>query len=309
MHGVRIIALFALVAPAVCGFGPALTACGTMEMWFYYADAGADADNDQDAGPDGGEGCPPEACTGRTLQWDGPTWLWSGPVDQAPNCPPGPDGSVNPAWEGNADLVAPLACEPCRCDPSIGSCTLPSVLTASTVACGQPGGTSISFDAPMPWDGMCDNTTQVPAGAVNSLTIQPLIAVEEGCAPRLPRVPALTPPVVPPSWKTLARSCHGQGWSPCGDPLGTCIPKDIVPPPGFRLCISREGDLPCNTADWPDKLPLFYEDVEDARTCSECTCGPPVGSMCTARLSVYANNDNTCRGLLPRLCGVWSDST
>lgn len=300
--GVRCAALLAL----------GLVGCGTTDLWWYscpepdrghlasdgthdpchYKDQDAGAD---DAGPDTGEGCPPNECVKRTWHWEGPIWLWFGPVAEAPACPPGPTGPVAPAWEGNRDLVYEPRCETCTCEPSTGSCILPSALTASTVACNQSGGTSISFDAPMSWDGTCDSTNSIPAGAVSSLTIPPLTVMDEGCAPSLLHVPRLIPPVVPVSWKTLARACHGQGWLPCGNPLGTCIPPDALPPSGFRLCIAKSGDENCDDPEWPE-YQVFYKGFEDGRQCSECTCDPPTGSMCTARLSVYANTDNACSG-------------
>lgn len=297
-RGVRLVVGFVLVAVAVGGV--MLSACGTSEEWLYTcdhpdhplpSDIGPDGRQDpchrQDAGAeaDVGKWCPPDACVGRPAEWDGPWLFWYGPSGEEPDCPYG--GRDGVAWEGGKDL-APLECASCSCGPSVGSCGLPSVLTASTNACTQPGGTSISFDAPMSWDGKCDNMNPIGPGVVQSLTTAPLTIQQEGCTPG----PIVTRDVVPPKrWGTFARVCHGQALS-CGDPAMTCLP----PNPAFLRCISLSGDNPCPGDEiWPSsERHVFYADVDGQGKCSACTCGPPQGSLCTALLSTYRSSD--CSG-------------
>lgn len=239
---------------------------------------------------DAGGGCAVGACTETPLHWDGPTLLWSGPAGQAPECPTGPTGI---AWEGHADLVAPNECEACTCEPPTGSCTLPSTLMASTTDCGNfLGGVHKSFDAPAPWDGHCDTAAQVPAGVATSLKIEPLTLVENGCMPG----PPVAAKVVSSYWATDARACHGPGFLPCLDTQSACTP--IEDPPKFRVCVTHEGEHDCPS--YPGAVfteqHIFYEGAKDDRQCSACTCGPPMGSLCTAMVSVYAGG--MCGGLI-----------
>jgi hypothetical protein len=285
-RAVTFFTLVTLLALAMCGFGSTLAACDTRVMWFRYADAGADAD--VDGGADAGQVCDIGECIKRPSGWDGPLWAWIGPnpaligSEEAPNCPLGDSDR-----EGYTDLAAPEECAQCSCLPSTGSCELPSKLTASTDICGA-GTPTIPFDAPASWGGTCDATIQVPTGVAKSLTIAPLTVTQESCAV------GLDPPaagVVTPYWKTLARTCVGDDWDECGGPHWYCIDKSQAPFPGARLCVLQSGRSleDCN-ADWPEKYVLHQQGIDDERKCTECTCAPPLGSMCTALLSVYENS-------------------
>ena len=243
------------------------------------ADAGADAE------------CPEGDVVHVPLGWDGPTRLWFGPEGQAPDCPYGPSSM---SYEGHADLVASNDCDACSCGTPTGSCALPSTLTASTTTCGTPGGTSTSFDAPSSWDGSCDGTTHTPAGAAFSLTIGALAMTGDECAPS----PPTAAKVVPPSWKTYARTCEGKEWAP-GPVWRSVCSSDMEPlPPDFRMCVFHDGEKPCPPpADTTfTEQHIFFAGLQDDRQCSACTCGPAVGSICTATLSIFKGADLTCSG-------------
>ena len=220
--------------------------------------------------------------------WDAPSLLWIGPEDQAPECPLGP---MTIGYEGRTDLVAPNLCESCSCELPTGSCALSSTLTASNSICGKPGAPT-SFNAPDPWDGQCDSTTQVPQGVAHSLTIAPLLMTENGCASG-PTIPAK---IFSLHWDTFARACD-MDW-----PLGPlqrslCLPNNPIPP-GFELCIFQNGENDCPTEPGNvfTEQHVFYKGVEDDRQCSACTCGAPTGSACTATISINKGNDLTCSG-------------
>lgn len=224
--------------------------------------------------------------------WEEPFWLWFGPEDEAPECP---HGAVSTAFEGHADLVAPNACEACTCEPPTGSCALPSTITASTTKCGDfSNGMLTSFDPPTVWDGTCDGTEQLPGGAAHSLTIGPLGMTEDGCAPG-PTIPAK---VISWHWQTFGRACDGKGWVPGALEHSVCIPDTDRASPDFRLCILHEGerDCPAFKHNVFTEQHVFFEGVDDKRACSECTCGPLMGSMCTATISFYKGSDLTCDG-------------
>jgi hypothetical protein len=226
------------------------------------------------------------------IGWAGPTRLWVGPEEEAPECP---YGAASTSYEGHTDLFAPTACEPCACEPPTGSCALPSTLTVSTLACNIPGGSTASFNAPDPWDGLCDSTTQVPQGVAHSLTIDPLTMMENGCASS-PIAPAK---VISSHWQTFARACDGKGWTMGELSQIICIPPDDPTPPGFSLCVFQNGERDC-----PNEVPgnvfterhVFYQGVKDDRECSACSCGPPTGSACSAAISIYKGGDLTCSG-------------
>jgi hypothetical protein len=61
-------------------------------------------------------------------------------------------------------------------------------------------------------------------------------------------------------------------------------------PPDFSMCIYHEADVSCPDA-YPDKH-LVYAGFDDQRACSPCACSAPVGSSCSAALSVF--KDGAC---------------
>ena len=148
-------------------------------------------------------------------EWGSPSWAWMGPEDQAPACP---EGVISVSYEGHADSVAPVLGEVCTCDPPTGSCALPSTISASTTACDTPGGAKTSFNAPSPWDGSCDGTTQAPGGSARSLTVDPIVMTENGCASGTP-IPAR---VAPRHWNKFARMCD-IGLSPGSIERSACL--------------------------------------------------------------------------------------
>jgi len=237
----------------------------------------------QDA--DAGSGCAVGEFVHWQNGWEAPSLLWIGPEDQAPECPLGP---MTIGYEGRTDLVAPDACEPCTCEPPTGSCALPSTFKVQAEVCGPQGAPPIYWNAPVPWGGLCDGTTQVPGGKAYSVKIDPLTMTENGCAPG-PTIPAK---VISLHWNTFARSCD-MPW-PMGPLQRTiCLPDDQIPP-GFAMCIFKDGENDCPTEPGSvfTEQHFFYKGVEDDRQCSACTCGPPEGSACTATISIYTNS--TC---------------
>jgi hypothetical protein len=237
-----------------------------------------------------GPECPKkETCPGQCLpippvQWKDPILLWSGPEMMAPACPA--DRAAQMVYEGHADPVDPPECAACACEPPAGECELPSVLTASTGLCNEFG-LPYDFSGLDPTD--CNTDHGVPAmlGPM-SVAIAPLRITERGCQPVDPLPPLENGPT---SWQTYARGCRGIAFAPCSDPARLCVPTAEPPPEGFAQCIFREGDHEC-PEEYPDKR-VFYDGANDTRSCSACACGEPIGSVCSATVTVYGDTGCT----------------
>ena len=239
--------------------------------------------------------CPPkETCPGQCVAipafggWELAALLWMGPEQEAPECPA--DRSPVVGYQGYAapDPSDPPQCPTCTCEPPTGECGLPSALTVSAETCinDTPQANHIDFSGLDPDPTICNTDNPVLGNqGQQSVTIQPLTLTETGCQP-----PARPPPNDgTPSWTTFARACRAIP-SPCLDPSKVCVPAAPPPPPGFLQCIFRKGDNEC-----PDEYPtrhVFYDDVSDARDCSECSCAPPVGGVCSATVRIFA--DGSC---------------
>ncbi|MFO0759114.1 MAG: hypothetical protein U0359_21660 [Byssovorax sp.] len=283
-----------LVAAGACGVQEANVGdCGegrVADLAHLGSDGRPDPCHLQD--PPSAGGCAQGELVHWPADWEEPLWLWFGVEDQAPECP---HGAASTAFEGHADLVAPDECEACTCEPPTGACSLPTTITASTATCGAfSNGALTSFDPPPGWGGLCDGTKQLPGGAAHALTVGPLEMTEDGCAPG-PTIPAK---VISWHWQTFARACDGKGWSRGPIEHSMCIPDAHATTPDFRLCIFHEGEHDCPMLTHNDftEQHVFFQGVDDKRACSECSCGPPMGSVCTATISIYKGGDLTCSG-------------
>jgi len=282
--------------------GTLLVGCADGERNFYLTerDAGAPADagdggqggeggsmDDEDAGPSCNGQCVPLTPAG-FIQ---PMLLWMGPADQpVPACPA--DVAPVKQYTGHRQLVMPdTTCPACTCLPSTGSCGLPSSFTAYTSAgCDLPA-TETAFDAPADWDGSCSAANPIAAGAqcppgsgipcFHSLSSEPTSVIDDGCKADVEG--SETQPLPLPSWGQIGIACEGNpGCSTCGDAGLTCVASA----PGFRQCVHKEGDVVCPTEGYTDRF-VFYGGFQDERVCSECSCGPVEGSLCTAWAGIY----------------------
>lgn len=253
-----------------------------------------------DAGADASEDGPPPGCTGQCLPapplgWTAPVQLWFGEESGAPTCP-----EVAPAvgYEGRAELhAAPATCGACSCGPSGGECELPATLTASAASCASTNAITprTDFDPPASWDGSCSANEAIALDklcgsvkCVSSLTTAPLTLDEGGCASTSQPAPEA---LSPPAWSTFARACMGSVSGACESLGEVCTPASIIDGGvvGFRTCIFHGGDVACPSAGPYTDRHVFYTDYADSRGCSECGCGVPVGSACSAMLSVYTD--------------------
>ena len=256
-------------------------------------DAGTDA-----AVTDGGT----SSCSGSCeplppAGWDGPFLLSLSPEGTAPACPA--DAPVV-AYQGHDGLnVPPASCGACSCSAPSGTCAPPLSLATSSKPCGDLSGMTTPFDGPAAWDGSCtanDCISPAPSCAhpmsVQSLTAEPLILTEQGCTPLI----GVAQDASAPSWTTAVLACRGTPTLGllCSDPAKMCV--QAAAPPEFAMCIYHEADVSCPGA-YPEKH-LVYAGFDDQRACSACACSAPVGSNCTATLSVFKDAGCTAQQLL-----------
>jgi len=237
--------------------------------------------------------CPSGTCAPKSPQsWEGPVALYYGPQFQAPPCP---ETAPTLLFEGRPE-PDPVPCESCSCDPPVGACLPPTTWTVGASAC-YGGGVNTNFDAPPNWDGSCTTNVSIQQGqtcgaelCVQSLVVDPPMIVEQPCTPHgngdpMPEPAKLT---AGDPFGPFGRACTGDPWPPCGQE-SVCVSA----PPSFLTCVARSGDEPC-PAGWPVKH-LLYNEVDDQRTCTECTCSAPSGGSCTVFIGLH--EDSTCATL------------
>ena len=232
--------------------------------------------------------CPPppptETCRGQCvplppLDWERPALLWVGSKSEAPQCPS--DRAPVVGYTGYAELSPGNPCgDECECEAPTGECGF-SELRAHWGTCAAPVGMPIPFSAPAPWDGSCADG--ITLTEVHSLTAEPL-PMEETC--KVKKGPPSAPQYAPPRWGTVAFACVGYALEACLDPGTYCVPTAEPPPPGFRQCISKEGEHACPAGSSYKIQHVFFDGFDDLQGCSECSC-VPLGGDCSATVAIY----------------------
>lgn len=264
--------------------------CGSGDI-VYYPPGDTGGSGGSGGGTTSGDGV---ACAGQCVplgpgEWLGPMLLWMGKEGNEPACPS--TAPVN-GTKVFRDLNAPNSCGVCECAAPTGSCTLPATLTAAASTCADyaPGVPNTSFDASAAWSGDCSAGNGIPANqkcngvnCVQSLTIAPLTLTETSCGVSTTHIASKLPYV----WGAVAQTCHGLTSGSCASPSEICAP---AVEPGFEQCIAQFGDRECPKAY--SKKNVFYYGFEDTRDCTPCACSAPVGSTCSAFISVF--QDSAC---------------
>jgi hypothetical protein len=229
-------------------------------------------DNDQDGQPD----CADTDCVGRSTclptvpsDWTGPLTTTKRPasVDPAP-CASGSAPKRRYATTGN-----PVHCSTCECGAREGaSCTLGSVEIAS----GIPGNTTCAGVGPVSVGaascGEFDAPTDPPGLAVRAS----LNEVKGTCPPSGGSVDN-RPAIFQESYDTCPLAAGGLG---CG--TGTCVPLTTE----AQTCIVHTGvDASC-PAGWNTRI-LVFDDADDTRGCTPCTCEDPATVCGKAQLTLH----------------------
>ncbi|MBM4376786.1 MAG: hypothetical protein FJ095_17020, partial [Deltaproteobacteria bacterium] len=205
--------------------------------------------------------------------WFGPLALFEGPgVGAVPTCN-ADDGFPVLVADGFDGLAAQQAtCAACSCGAPKGvACNVASFQLFGADQCmGGGGGLTIAANTCVAFVSMTDPrsvrwATAPAAGGV--------------CIGK-----AAAPPKVPPlSWSTRMRACGAAALGAgCGGDV--CAPR---PAEGFApgACIAQAGDVPCPGPEYPLRQ-VYYRDVDDSRTCTDCDCTAPQGMTCTGALSL-----------------------
>ena len=225
--------------------------------------------------------CPDGECVPvPPIGWEGPVLLWVGPGAEAQPCP---DRAINIVYEGHADLHATGNCPPCECGPP--ACELPvGVIASSADVCPDDSGVLTAFDAPAGWDGGCVTPGTILDSAYASVTISSTTvrSCEPMAGPPVPAQGAI-------EWEVFARACKSADpLVACNDPSKYCAPTSAPPPPGFSQCVAKGGEHPQCPVGYPDRR-VFFAGISGELGCTDCLCGPPEGSDCSAVLTGYSD--------------------
>jgi hypothetical protein len=232
----------------------------------------ADAiDNDQDGQAD----CADPDCVGRSIclplvpsDWTGPLTTIKRPstVDAVP-CANGLPPKRRFVTKGN-----PVHCSSCACGDRQGaSCALASV----EVATGIPGNTSCQGVSPI-------DVGSATCGEFTAPTDPPGLAVRasldevKGSCPISGGVVDNRPPVFQESYDTCPLTAGGLG---CG--TGTCVPLTNE----AQTCIVHTGVDAFCPSGWNTRIVVF-DDADDLRGCSPCTCEDPASVCGKAKLEL-----------------------
>jgi hypothetical protein len=255
-----------------------------------------------DGGVDGGADGSISACTDGTCIVPPSAWapaiLASGRAIDELACP---ELAPVVAFEGWPEPTSAPECPACACDAPIGSCSISTTWTISSVACPNSDiGVKTTFDAPVGWDGTCNEEGAIVQGkqcggapCVASIAIDPPIIEESPCKPSGGLMP-LDPPklVAEGAFAPFSRACTAEPWPACGTSGAVCLPS---PSADFATCVQHTGDVPCPEG-WPDRH-LLYGYMDDQRSCSECACLPPAGGICVMKAHLYSGLGCTAQTL------------
>lgn len=237
---------------------------------------------DDGSTPDPQDAAPPNECGGSCVpeapeDFEGPFLTFIGGSD-APSCG-GAYDDEGPS--GGAGLVAPEAdCSACTCDSGgSGDC-------ADYVMLEAGGNNACSGGCPNSFNQACAAINIACLDDETSTRVRAVLPETAGsCAPS-----AQDPDIDPAAFAQLAHTCApdseltGAGCD--GD--GLCAPDG---PFDGQYCVTREGAHDCPDVGYSDRH-VFYGDIADTRSCSECSCD----RNCDYTVELFASDNTTCMG-------------
>ena len=189
-------------------------------------------------------------------------------------------------------------CSACGCaPPSDQACELKGDLDPNKAAnqpmqvsnqpCGQSATNLISLTVPDPWGGVCLHNEALPAGQTcaglscnkSISSLQPVVS-QGTCAPT-----GGVPDPDPPSWKFEGKACKAtKTGSGCSNGK-VCVPRADTPFDA-GVCVAKTGTDECPAGAY-QLAHTFYEDYDDTRDCTGCTCGTATGGTCKLTVHLY----------------------
>lgn len=271
----------------------------------------------QDGGTDAGSAvCPIGTCVPKIPEgWMGPATLHHGWDIEIPACP---EDSI--MMEGYGEPPPPT-CFECGCSTPKSVCGLSPEWTISSRGCDDfNAGVKWDFSPSPDWDGTCNGEKALPEGKLcgtegfcaKSISIAPpkVEQIDKSCAPFVKEPEEMPVPKL-----------HNNALSGGPDvPIGrVCIDKQAADLPTCGVnsenvcveiplnmaCVAREGDHACPEG-WPQKN-LYYQNIDDQRVCSECSCGPVEGASCTRKYQIFT--DGMCTPSAEYAALTYEDST
>lgn len=249
-----------------------------------------DCDNNADDDDDGDVDCADDDCDNRVCARNAPT-DWDGPVvlylDDLPDeCPNAFDDEL--ARGGLSAAGGDAECDTCSCSASSADCA-----TFLNFSFGYEDDCS-GVVCPSSVSASC---ISVPPGCLSGSTtayFEPkLPSGLDSCEPS-----GQTPSISDAEWQDEALACGTDGLE-----RGGCASGSVCAPPlpdGAALCIMRSGDRECPGSGPYTERTVFYTEIEDTRTCSDCECAQD----CDYTWYTFASADTTCETPLVTLDSV-----
>lgn len=243
-------------------------------------DSGVDSSLTPDAAPPAGcpLGCLPPPPGG----WTGPSAVWD---DESAKKPAGcPATYTLEEVESHRDMTAAPAV--CACAPGTNSgakCSANArVYTVSGTSCTTKAGfNTLTVDS---------NGCSTAVGTADNVIVLTPTFAQGTCSYKAPNV---TKPA--PVYGKETISCGLPQTAATCENRADCVATPIPEAPFTRLCIHKDGDELCPSADYANRF-VTYKKIDDQRACNADCAGTPTGGVCGTKWGFTAS------GKLPGDC-------
>jgi hypothetical protein len=226
-------------------------------------DAGPDATLDPDAAPP--LGCPLGCLPPAPMDWIGPSAVYDGTTASKPTSCPALYTQQELAT--HRDMTAGPATCTCPTGTVVGAkCTATArVYTVSSAGCTTKAGfNNVALDSTM--------CTAAVGTSTDAFVLAPTVASVGTCSYATP-----TPVKPAPTFGTETVSCGLPQAAASCENRADCVATPVPDAPFTRLCIHKDGDVLCPSADYSVRL-LTYKSIDDQRGCASTCAGTPTGA-------------------------------
>ena len=244
----------------------------------------ADADAAPPVSPDAAPpancpaGCLPPAPSG----WTGPSVTYDGPDATKPTACPSPYTQLE--LEANQNTTAPAAVCDCGAASFTGAKCTANVELWGTTGCNI-GATLLEGVASSA--GACLTVTN---GTRAGLLVSTPMLDRGTCT-----FPAPTKTLPPPTFDKTELACGLAQPAACTG-RADCVASPTPPSPFTRVCIHKDGDQPCPSADFSKRF-VAFKSLTDTRTCTACS-GATAGGACGTAWG-FTNTAAQCGVVVP----------